>query len=281
MQFPRISVLLPTYRQPDILALTLRDLGAQDYPPGAWELVILDDGSKDESAKTALDATHEDITVTVKRQVLGGMYSHAVLFNELLRLANPESDVFIHVEDVRLRPDFLIQHAKWHCTEEAFVVTGPMCEGHIKTFEPSACSRWALMGMSGVSSRAYRCCFQAVFAKSMSYPRILLNKLKELGDPNPFDASMGGWGYHETEFAYRAELSGAICVYDVECAVYHPPHDAKTELEYRGVDRARAQSEGTAQNVEYLCRKHGLTTLPEWQIGKPLESPSIIHLKGS
>jgi len=275
MQFPKLSVLLPTYRQPETLVLTLRDLGVQDYPTDAWELIVVDDGSRDNSAEIALMALPEDIPITVKRLPVGGTYSHAMLFNELLRLTNPKSDVFIHLEDVRLRPDFLLQHAKWHRTEATFLVTGPICEAHVETFEPSACSRWKLMQMSGVHSQAYRCCFQAVFAKNMSYSRVLLDNLKKSGDPEPFDASMSGWGYHETEFAFRAERIGATCVYDVNCAVYHPTHSTRDELEYRGVDRSRLKSEGTARNVEYLCRKHGLSRLPEWRVGEPLETPPI------
>jgi glycosyltransferase involved in cell wall biosynthesis len=258
-----------------MLVLTLRDLGTQDYPADAWELVVLDDGSRDGSTQISLMAIPDDIRITVKRWPVGGTYSHATLFNELLRLANPDSDVFVHVEDVRLRTDFLLQHAKWHRREQMFLVTGPMCEGYEETFEPTACSRWTLMRMSGVLSQAYQCCFQAVFAKSMSYSRALLKALKDSGDPNFFDSSMSGWGYHETEFALRAERAGAICVYDTACAVYHPIHRTRDELKYRGVRRAQAQSEGTARNVEYLCRKHGLVQLPEWRTGRPIEPPPI------
>ena len=279
VSIPKVSVLLSTYRQPELLVLVLRDLGVQDYPLDAWELVVLDDGSRDGSAETALITLSEDVSVTVKRLPIGGKYCHAMIFNELLRLASAESSVFVHVEDVRLRPDFLLQHAKWHRTEARCLVTGPMCEGPTEIFDPSACSRWPLMQMSGLPSKAYRCCFQAVFAKTMSYSRALLDDLRKHGDPDPFDKSMSGWGYHETEFAFRAERAGVICVYDVGCAVYHPTHSARDELEYRGIDRVHLQSGGTARNVEYLCRKHGFVELPKWRIGEPLELPPPISIE--
>jgi hypothetical protein len=194
----------------------------------------------------------------------------------LLRLASPDSSVFIHVEDVRLLPNFLLAHAKWHQTNDRFLVTGPMCEGPAETFDPSACSRWPLMQMSGVTSMAYRCCFQAIFAKSMSYSRLLLNDLTKNGDFQPFDSLMTGWGYHETEFSFRATLAGAICIYDVECGTYHPGHSVRDEVRYRRIDRTLMQSEGTADNVKFLCEKHGLPMLPEWRVGEPIESPSPI-----
>jgi glycosyltransferase involved in cell wall biosynthesis len=271
--FPKLSVLLTTYRQPEILVLTLRDLANQDYPANSWELVVIDDGSGDSSAETALSFFPEDFTITVKRLPLGGRYAHAILFNEMLRLASVQSHIFVHLEDARVRPSFLREHAKWHNTKDLFLVTGPMCEGSAETFDPSACSRWKLMQMSGVVSQAYRCCFQAVFAKSMSYSRELLDRLKESGDKNPFDQSMTGWGYHEIDFAVRAERVGAVCIYDVGCGVYHPIHNLRDELEYRGIDRARVQSEGQAQNIDYLCKKHGLARLPDWKVGVPIEPP--------
>lgn len=277
---PKISVLLPTYRQPEILILTLRDLSKQKYPDNEWELLLFDDGSNDDSTKTALLVVPNSIIVTIKRQPQGGKYSHAQIFNELIRLANPESNIFIHVEDTRIRPDFLSQHAKWHQHRTKYLVTGPMCEGPNETFNPSDCDRWSLMQMSGKFSKAYYCCFQAIFAKSMSYSRGLLEDLMKNGDPAPFDVRMSGWGYHETEFALRAERAGAICVYDTECAVFHPTHNYRDEIEYRGIDRSHIQSQGTASNIDYLCRKHGLIGLPNWKVGEPIESlPPAFHLR--
>ena len=68
----------------------------------------------------------------------------------------------------------------------------------------------------------------------------LIAKLKDQADgAGPFDDHMTGWGYHETEFAYRAEAAGAACVYDIDCGVYHPAHNPRDEVEYRGVHRTR------------------------------------------
>lgn len=272
----KVSVLLPTYRQPELLTLTLRDLNGQKYPRGAWEVILIDDGSQDHSSTEALLTLSQDHPITLKRLPTGGRYRHAALLNELLRLADPASDVYVHVEDVRLRPDFLGQHAKWHQNTEAFLVTGPMCEGPIETFEPSACQRWRLMEMSGVSVRSYRCCFQAIFAKSMSYSRALVAKLSNAGVAGLFDDQMTGWGYHETEFAFRSERAGAVCVYDIDCGVYHHVHNVRDELKYRLIDCEKIQAEEGRQNAGYLCQKYGLSELPEWKLGVPLAAPGMV-----
>ena len=266
---PYLSVLLPTYRQPAMLLLTLRDLAGQVYPRDRWELVVLDDGSRDPSALIAVAAFAANVPLTLHRMPLGGCYSHAKLFNEMLRLTSPGAEVFVHVEDVRVRSDFLAQHAKWHGGPGLRLVTGAMFEAPQESYERESCSRWNLMRMSGVESCAYECCFQSVFAKSMSYSTQLRELLSAPSAGGPFDAAMTGWGYQETEFAYRAALAGASCIYDLACGVYHPSHSTRDEDEYRKVDRARLKRHGTNANVRYLCLKHGISALPGWKVGVP------------
>jgi GT2 family glycosyltransferase len=274
MRPPRLSVLLETYRQPEILKLTLQDLNAQKYPSDSWELVLLDDGGRDHSIERAMEILDQDITLITKRLPNGGNYEHSKLFNEMLRLANLDSEVFVHVEDVRIREDFLTQHAKWHSGSRLYLVTGPVCEGEVKNFEHELDGRWNLMKMSGVISQSYQCCFQAIFAKSMSYSAKLVDKLLK-ADGEVFDSHMSGWGYQETEFALRAEQAGATCVYDVSVAVHHPLHKSQVELIRRKLDREQILSSGKEKNIRYLCKKHGMTKLPDWKVGVPIETLQV------
>lgn len=278
MSSPFLSVLLPTYRQPEVLIKTLRDLNRQTYPRDAWELVLLDDGSCDGSDIIALETISEDIPVSLNRRPAdyGGENEHASLFNKLVRLAADDTDVFVHVEDVRLQQDYLRHHAKWHQSGELNLVTGPMCEAPLETFEPEACDRWELMEMGG-NAEAYRCGFRSIWAKSMSYPRELATRLTELGGGSPFDGQMEDWGYHETEFAYRAAYSAdAQCIYDTNCGVYHRRHNPRDESVHRGIDREEEKEKGEDQNVEYICKKHDLDSLPSWKVGEPIADPPSI-----
>src|SRR5690349_14883528 len=84
MEVEKVAVILTTYRQPEVLLLTLRDLSVQDYPADAWEVVVIDDGSRDRSAEIAMMSLPNDVSVTVKRLAHGGTYSHAKLFNEMI-----------------------------------------------------------------------------------------------------------------------------------------------------------------------------------------------------
>ncbi len=280
MPIPFLSVLLPTYRQPEVLVQTVRDLNQQTYPEDSWELVVLDDGSFDGSDIIALETITEDIPFTLKRRAVdhGGENEHANLFNELVRLAAPDTDVFVHVEDVRLQEDYLHHHAKWHQSDQYNLVTGPMYEAPRETFDPEECDRWELMEMGG-DAEAYRCGFRSIWAKSMSYPQELVARLKELDGGSPFDGEMEDWGYHEIEFAYRASYhADAQCIYDTNCGVYHRPHNPRDELSHRGIQREEEKEQGEEQNTEYICDKHGIDALPSWQIGEQItDLPPLIN----
>jgi len=277
MEYPNISVVLPTFRQPEVLIQTIRDLRYQTYPEDLWELIILDDGSRDGSDVIGAESFRNDVPFVLKRLPPNDQtYSHASLFNELVRLARPETELIVHAEDVRLQEDFLYHHAKWSQVDETTLVTGPICEGPLETFEREDCERWELMGMSGEDTEAYECGFRSVWAKTMSYSVDLVERLSELEGGEPFDSDMSDWGFHEVEFAYRAsELADAKCVYDVNCSVYHPPHNQRDERIHREVDRSATMEDGESKNTEYVCEKHGLDELPSWKSGEPITPPTI------
>ena len=44
-----LSVIVPTHNRRDFLPALLASLAAQDYPKGCWELVVVDDGSSDDT----------------------------------------------------------------------------------------------------------------------------------------------------------------------------------------------------------------------------------------
>lgn len=71
MSGPRFSVIVPTYNRPHRLASCLRALAALDYPPEAYEVVVVDDGSP-----TPLDAVvapfQDTMALTLLRQANAG-----------------------------------------------------------------------------------------------------------------------------------------------------------------------------------------------------------------
>ena len=47
----RISVIIPTYNRPDYLPLALASLASQNFPQADFEVIVIDDGSKEDCQK--------------------------------------------------------------------------------------------------------------------------------------------------------------------------------------------------------------------------------------
>jgi len=68
---PTISVIVPAYNRQETLGATLESLLAQTY--GAWEAIVIDDGSVDETVRVAKEYAARDGRISVHRQPNGGV----------------------------------------------------------------------------------------------------------------------------------------------------------------------------------------------------------------
>lgn len=259
---PYVTVISITYNQRDILALTLSDLFNQDYPLDRYNLVILDDGSTDGTGELLRAATDRSpIPLRVLSTHHESDYLTALRYNQCVAEANPETEVFIQVEDSRLRCDFIRCHADWHQSRNDVIVTGPKFEGWEVTWNLEDCPRGHLAGIGRTATRGHP--FTAVWGASMSFTRRAMNRACHCPEERPFDELMTGWGYHEVEFAYRMVAAGCDVVYDPRVGVFHRHHTPQSEAK-RGLDRDNLVRKGTAKNEAYLLLKHKLQALPRW-----------------
>ncbi len=79
-----VSVIIPTYNGQKYLAATLQSVQAQTYAD--WELVIVDDGSKDETAALCKEFAGKDSRIRFSQQANGGI---AAARNRGIAEANP------------------------------------------------------------------------------------------------------------------------------------------------------------------------------------------------
>lgn len=262
IELPYVTVYSITYRQKQILRQTLSDLFGQTYPVSRYEIVVLDDGSNDGTLELLyLLASRSPVPMKILSVDHEADYLSAKRFNQCVASASPLTDVFVHVEDVIVRPDFIWQHVKWHMQSVPSLVSGAMFEGEIVTWDLAASDpdrRYLAPNADPVE-----CDFQAAWAKSLSYTRAMMASIWQEPYDRPFDERMTGWGYHEVEFAWRMLQAGVHIIYDPAAGVFHPPHVREAER-LRGFDRASVMEEGESKNIDYLCRKHGLSGLDEW-----------------
>jgi GT2 family glycosyltransferase len=106
---PDISVVVATYNRGVLLQDLLRDLAAQTIAPARFEVVLVDDGSK-EPVKPFVDALTLPYALTLIAQANAGQ---AAARDRGIRLARGELVVIVD-DDMRLGPDFLAEHLHAH-----------------------------------------------------------------------------------------------------------------------------------------------------------------------
>jgi hypothetical protein len=256
-----VTVFTITYLQREKVLQLMEDLSHQEYPANRFEVVIL----VDEGHDGTFDAVHAKsaempymVTLLIRQHEVD--YMNAKRWNECIAAADPSTEVFVQIDDVRVRPDFLRQHLKWH-QQPGIVVTGAKFEADEQTWDLAACRRSHLAGPGG-QARVVEA-WTAAWGASLSYPRRLTEAVMDKPFDVPFDERMTGWGLHEVEMVYRMTTKGAELVYDPAAGVFHQYHSMATEAS-RGIDRQRAVEHGYRRNEEYVCTKHGLDSLPRW-----------------
>lgn len=256
-----VTVFTITYRQRDKVLQLIEDLARQDYPADRFEVVVLVDDGKDGTFDAVQSASASaPYTLRSLLREHEADYMNAKRWNECIAAADPSSKVFIQVDDVRVRPDFLRQHLKWHQLADT-IVTGAKFEGDEPTWDLAACRRSHLAGPEGEARPVSA--WTAAWGASLSYPCALVEAVTARPSDLPFDERMTGWGLHEVEMVYRMTLAGGTLVYDPAAGVFHQNHTAISEAT-RGIDRTRAVEEGYQRNEKYVCAKHSLDSLPRW-----------------
>lgn len=119
---PRVSIVLPTYNRRARLARVLAGLDRQSVPAQQFEVVVVDDGSKDDTRDWLQANSARPYGVTAIHQANGGP---ARARNAGIDAARGELLLFID-DDVEPTPDLLSEHLRLHDREADIVVIGPL-----------------------------------------------------------------------------------------------------------------------------------------------------------
>ena len=117
----RLSVVIPTFNRRDRLARALSALERQTLPASEFEVVVVDDGSTDDSAQWLAQRT-TPYGLRVLRQTNGGP---ARARNAGVELARGELVLFVD-DDVEPDSALLAEHLRFHDAERDIVVIGPL-----------------------------------------------------------------------------------------------------------------------------------------------------------
>ena len=191
----RLSVVLPTYRAPGLLAEALRSLAAQEQEAGTSEIVVIDDGSPgfdpaplpELAAPLALRAIHfEDNR------------GRAAARNAGIRSARGEVVVFLD-GDMTVLPGFLKAHDEFHRRHPGCAAVGAI-QWAPEVPDTALTRYFASRGVARHKPGPVP--FKCFVTGNSSVPQSILRQL------GGFDEGLSAYGGEDLELGYRLHLHG-------------------------------------------------------------------------
>jgi GT2 family glycosyltransferase len=137
LRTPSVSVVIPTHNRAGSLAHVLEMLAAQQAEVPRLEVVVVDDGSTDET-RASLESRDWGLNVKLHSQPPSGV---AVARNQGARLATAPILVFID-DDVAPAPGFLAAHLATHLEVDNAVAIGRLAPSDEPGAKPPGWWRW-------------------------------------------------------------------------------------------------------------------------------------------
>lgn len=220
-----LSVIIPTFNRADILRECLQALIRQDFPRRDFEIIVVDDGSRDHTRETLkiFEEKYPQIrSFTQKNQGQG------VARNLGIRHAKGQIVVLIG-DDIIVEPNFLNEHMRFHLHHggENEAVLG-FTTWHPK-LEVNAFMRWmtngsSVLGRFGGHQFAYEklagkteADYNFFYTSNISLKTSLLKKY-------PFDPLFSGYGWEDIELGYRLYKHERLRIYYNPAAIGYHDH---------------------------------------------------------
>ncbi|MCC6643749.1 glycosyltransferase family 2 protein [Candidatus Peregrinibacteria bacterium] len=219
------SVVITTYNRADILRLTLDAFLHQSVDPVDYELIVVDDGSKDNTGKVVKTFQRKYKNIKYLKQKNQGQ---GVARNNGIKIARGEVLV-LGQDDIVPTHDFLYEHQKFHYLypEENAAVLGFTAwhpELKVNRYMDWMVNGSSILGMFGGHQFAYEklhgkklANFNFFYTSNISLKTSLLKKF-------PFDASFSSYGWEDIELGYRLEKEAKLKLYYNSWAVAYHHH---------------------------------------------------------
>ena len=216
-----LSLVNPTRNRSQAMRLTLQHLTLQNYPFDDFEVLVVDDGSQDNTADV-LREFESQLPLRALQQDHGGT-SRAR--NRAIEAAQGRHILFMD-DDVLIPPDFLQRHARLLAAHPGCLVRGPVVNVPRPLYPPlpPLGQPWKHF------SKNYLCTSNASLER-----RLLMTA-------GLFDPSFARW--EDAELGVRLKRLKVTRVFDVHTYVYHwkPPLDHQQRLQVAALDgQAAAQ----------------------------------------
>jgi glycosyltransferase involved in cell wall biosynthesis len=231
----RATIQLCTYNRAGLLERVLEACFDQTVPDERYEVVLVDDGSSDETPAVIERArSRASCAFTVVRRRNGGLASAR---NAGIARATGERIIFID-DDVLVLPNFVAEHLRSHAAHPAAIVRGGAIE--VEGLDDLPPPVWSVRNYSG----------NFFWTTNVSAP---LAAIRAAGG---FDESFSEYGWEDIDLGLRLRAARIKAVFNPRALVYHvkpPPLGA-------GVEAMVRQARAKARTAVALVRLH-----PHWR----------------
>lgn len=201
----KVSVIIPTYNQKEILAKTLDYLILQDYPKEQYEIIVVDDGSTDATQEMVKSKMGSEANLRYLYQKKRGPH-----FARNLGIKKARGEIIIFVDsDIFTPSNFISEHVTFHQKFGDVVVSGPTVrtdrlDNVFVDTNRRKIKKW-LFDFSGPS----------FITSNLSVKR------KSLLRVGGFDEEFTGFGWHDWELGLRLKKLGLKAKRNINAIVYH------------------------------------------------------------
>lgn len=244
----RVSFVVPTYRRPDALRSTLEALVSLDYPSNDYEVLVVDDGSGDDTCEVvrAFDGRGPRLryleqknsgVATARNNGATAAHGELLIFLDDDILVQPDH-VHAHLVAREIHGDCLVNgHWEFSAATRAALEQTPFGRYRIDVeSQVKASNDKVLLGDGRLQPRE-------VTAANLSISAALFRRL------GGFDQAFPYAGAEDAEFGQRAREAGCMFVYDPAIQLEH--NDQRVTLE----QFCRRYQRGAVTSV-YLVARH-------------------------
>ena len=201
----KISIVIPTYNQKEILAKTLDYLILQDYRRDQYEIIVVDDGSSDGTQEMVKSKMGSGVSLRYFYQKQRGPH-----FARNLGIEKARGEIVIFVDsDIFAPPNFISEHVKSHEALGDVVVSGPA----VRTANVD--NVFANINRRKTKKLLFDFSGPSLITSNLSVKRTFLIRV------GGFDEEFTGFGWHDWELGFRLKKLGLKAKRNINAIVCH------------------------------------------------------------